>query len=75
MNFKSLTAISAPKFRRLSLLSLRATPITNPKPPLRPASTPELASSTTTVLEGEASKFLLAKRNMSGSGLPLRLNC
>ena len=49
---KSATTMSAPFSRRASASPWRSTPITSPKPPRRPACTPESASSTTTARSG-----------------------
>src|SRR3712207_2275561 len=51
---RSRTTTSAPLFRRTSGSSPRATPMTRPKPPARPAMTPEMASSMTTARSGGA---------------------
>src|SRR5215212_6424916 len=67
---RSQTTTSAPLPRRISGSSPRATPTTRPKPPARPALTPEMASSTTTARSGGTPSILAASSKVSGAGLP-----
>ncbi len=52
--------------------TLRATPITSPNAPARPAATPASASSTTTARAGGTPRRPEAARKPSGAGLPRR---
>src|SRR4030095_10082498 len=69
---RSCTTRCAPWCRSSSTFPLRATPITSPKFPLRPAWTPEMASSTTTARGGATPSCCAARRKVSGAGLPAR---
>src|SRR5215831_4691267 len=69
---RSFTTRCAPWCRSSSAFPLRATPITSPKLPLRPAWTPEMASSKMTARVGSTPSRCAAMRNVSGAGLPAR---
>ena len=68
----SLMTISAPALSKSSVLFSLAIPITNPNPPFLPASTPEVASSTTMERAGSMFMFRAALTNMSPSGFPFK---
>src|SRR5215217_1953409 len=67
---RSLTTTSAPLRRSASACPVRSTPMTQPNPPARPASTPACASSNTAAAGGSVSTALPAVRKVSGAGLP-----
>src|SRR5215472_7512336 len=69
---RSFTTRCAPWCFSSSAFPLRATPITSPKFPAAPASTPEMASSMTTVRAGSTPSSLAPIKNVSGEGFPAR---
>ncbi len=69
---RSVTTTSAPASRSACDCPLRSTPMTQPNRPARPASTPAIASSTTTARDGSTPRRRAASRKASGAGLPLR---
>src|SRR5215831_12728744 len=69
---RSFTTRCAPWCRSSSAFPLRATPITSPKLPLRPAWTPEMASSKMTARVVSTPGRGAAVRNVSGAGFPAR---
>src|SRR5690606_7736128 len=67
---RSVTTMSAPLRRNASACPTRSTPTTRPKPPARPAATPDSASSNTAPSCGGTCNSSAARRNESGAGLP-----
>ena len=69
---RSSSTMSAPLPASASGFPIRSTPTTSPKPPDRPACTPEIASSKTIACDGATPSNSAALRYVSGDGLPAR---